>query len=101
MRGYCFIIGVLLATMSNVSQAQSGALDPTFNAGDIGFGSGIGASGIIYKTLIQADGKILICGNFSSYNGFAVNRIARLNPNGQLDFRLTQEVQEPIMIYIP
>ncbi|WP_158589722.1 delta-60 repeat domain-containing protein [Flavobacterium sp. 120] len=30
--------------------------------------------------------KLIIAGNFTSYNGILVNRIARLLPNGILDF---------------
>jgi uncharacterized delta-60 repeat protein len=34
---------------------------------------------------IQPDGKILVGGNFTSYNGTARNRIVRLNTDGSLD----------------
>ncbi|MBK7085205.1 MAG: delta-60 repeat domain-containing protein [Flavobacteriales bacterium] len=34
---------------------------------------------------MQADGKIITCGSFTSYNGSSRNRIARLNTNGSLD----------------
>ncbi|HEY5909781.1 MAG TPA: hypothetical protein VJA21_04165 [Verrucomicrobiae bacterium] len=34
---------------------------------------------------LQADGKILLGGDFTAVNGVAVNRIARLNPDGSLD----------------
>ncbi|WP_238542254.1 delta-60 repeat domain-containing protein, partial [Cecembia lonarensis] len=40
---------------------------------------------LVYTTAIQADGKIIIGGGFSQYNGVAINRIARLNPDGSLD----------------
>jgi uncharacterized delta-60 repeat protein len=43
-------------------------------------------SGVIYSTAVQADGKIVIGGDFTSINGNARQRIARLNPNGTLDF---------------
>jgi uncharacterized delta-60 repeat protein len=52
---------------------------------DAGFNPGTGADGIIYTTAIQSDGKIIIGGNFTAYNGTARNRIARLNTDGSLD----------------
>ena len=56
-----------------------GMLDTSFNS------SGAGADGDVYSIALQSDGKIIIAGNFTSYNGAARNRIARLYPNGTLD----------------
>jgi hypothetical protein len=39
----------------------------------------------IYDAHMQADGKIIVTGAFSSYNGESVNRIARINTDGTLD----------------
>jgi uncharacterized delta-60 repeat protein len=58
--------------------AQSSSLDLTFNPGT-------GANGIIWTTAIQSDGKIIIGGEFTSYNGTARNHIARINADGSLD----------------
>ena len=55
-----------------------GTLDATFD-------QGTGADNVVSTTSIQSDGKIIIGGNFTSYNGIAINRIARLNTNGTLD----------------
>ncbi|OFX65411.1 MAG: hypothetical protein A2X15_00340 [Bacteroidetes bacterium GWB2_32_14] len=55
-----------------------GTLDTTFNPG-------AGANGSVYTTAIQSDGKIIIGGDFTSFNGTAINRIARLNTDGTLD----------------
>ncbi len=52
---------------------------------DSGFNPGTGANNTIYALLRQPDGKILIGGDFTFYNGTARNRIARLNPDGSLD----------------
>ncbi|HRK28998.1 MAG TPA: T9SS type A sorting domain-containing protein [Chitinophagales bacterium] len=55
-----------------------------------GIGLG-GANDYVWSIVVQADGKILIGGAFTSVNGSAVNagtginRIARLNPDGSLD----------------
>jgi uncharacterized delta-60 repeat protein len=58
--------------------AQDGALDLTFNPGT-------GANNDVMSTAIQTDGKIIIGGDFTAYNGTTVNRIARLNSDGSLD----------------
>lgn len=56
-----------------------GALDSLFNPGT---GIGGGATRIVK---IQPDGKILIGGNFPSFNGVARAAVARLNSDGSLD----------------
>lgn len=57
----------------------------TYGGLDLGFDSGTGADSWIYSTSIQPDGKVLIGGDFTSYDGIARNRIARLNADGTLD----------------
>ena len=52
---------------------------------DMGFDPGMGANSDIYTIALQPDGKILIGGSFTSYNGTLRNGIARLNDNGTLD----------------
>jgi uncharacterized delta-60 repeat protein len=46
---------------------------------------GTGFNGIVNSILIQADGKILVGGNFSTFNDNPVNRLVRLNADGTLD----------------
>lgn len=55
-----------------------GSLDETFNLGS-GFNAGIGDIGL------QNDGKIVVGGSFTSFNGTAAERILRLNPDGSRD----------------
>ena len=57
---------------------NDGSLDTSFN-------SGVGASGIVWASVVQNDGRIIIGGEFTSYNGTSINRIARLNSDGTLD----------------
>jgi uncharacterized delta-60 repeat protein len=53
---------------------------------DILFDTSIGAgNAIIYQIVPQIDGKIIIAGSFTAYNGITVNRIARVLPDGSLD----------------
>ncbi len=55
-----------------------GGLDSFFDPGE-------GANDTIRYLAIQSDGKILIGGNFTAYNGTARHRLARLNSDGSLD----------------
>jgi uncharacterized delta-60 repeat protein len=57
----------------------NGSLDSSFNNG------GTGANDWVAATAIQSDGKIIIGGRFTSYNGASRNGIARLNTDGSLD----------------
>jgi uncharacterized delta-60 repeat protein len=52
---------------------------------DAGFDPGSGANGVVRSCLLQPDGKILIGGEFTWYNGVKRRGIARLDPNGDLD----------------
>jgi uncharacterized delta-60 repeat protein len=52
---------------------------------DTGFDSGTGADNNVNAIAIQSDGKILIGGEFTTYNGTTRNRIARINSDGSLD----------------
>lgn len=68
----------------NISGLNSdGTLDDNFSIGS-GFSGGSPVT-----CDIQSDGKILIGGNFTSYNGTARNRIVRLNTDGTLDTNFT------------
>jgi uncharacterized delta-60 repeat protein len=58
----------------------NGSVDTTFNQG-----GGSGANSVVRAVLLQPDGKILIGGGFSQYNGLPRNGIARLDANGALD----------------
>jgi uncharacterized delta-60 repeat protein len=52
---------------------------------DTSFDPGTGVSDVFYGTAIDAAGKILIAGGFTSYNGTDRNYIARVNTDGSLD----------------
>ncbi|MFN6943359.1 MAG: T9SS type A sorting domain-containing protein [Cytophagaceae bacterium] len=57
---------------------SDGSLDNTFK-------SGTGADNEITSILLLPDNKLMIVGNFTSYDGTTRGRIARLNPDGSLD----------------
>jgi uncharacterized delta-60 repeat protein len=66
---------------------QDGSLDGTFNAGT-------GPNGTLYAIAVQPDGKILIAGSFTNFNGADIGYLTRLNANGTLDiaFNSTSDV---------
>jgi uncharacterized delta-60 repeat protein len=55
-----------------------GSLDPTFNPGT-------GANNIVHDLQLQPDGKVILVGAFTVFNGTARNRVVRLNADGSLD----------------
>lgn len=61
----------------------NGTLDPAFQTN---VGSGPAGAGLtISKIITQPDGKILVGGTFSTFNGFSRSAIARLNVDGSVD----------------
>ena len=56
-----------------------GTKDSSFNIISLGF------NGAIWKIVTQTDGKILVGGQFTSYDGVSQNRIIRLNADGTKD----------------
>lgn len=59
---------------------------------DQSFDSGSGADYTVENIAIQSDGKIIIGGGFSTYNGIKRKNIARLNSNGSLDTSFDPEM---------
>jgi len=57
---------------------------PVGNA-DPSFVVGTGANSEVLTAAVQPDGKILITGGFTSWNGAALNAVVRLNGNGRTD----------------
>src|SRR5258707_458735 len=60
--------------------ATAGDLDPSFDPG-----IGVTTGGTVNAVAVQSDGKIVLGGSFSLYNGVARNRLARINSDGSLD----------------
>jgi uncharacterized delta-60 repeat protein len=54
--------------------------------------TGGGFNAIIYAIDYQSDGKIIVGGNFTDFNGTTVNRICRLNPDGNIDNTFTGNI---------
>ncbi len=75
------MIGGSFSTMSTFGGIarlnNDGTLDPSFNPG-----TGTNAVNCMAR---QSDGKVVIGGNFTSYNGTTRGRVARVNTDGSLD----------------
>ena len=63
---------------------SDGTRDTAFNTN-----TGTGANSSVYVRAVQSDGKILIGGSFTSWNGTTVGRIVRLNSDGTRDTAFT------------
>jgi uncharacterized delta-60 repeat protein len=78
------LIGVDVVNSSGVIRRgitrlnASGSLDTTFNPGT-------GASEAVKTIAVQSDGKILIGGNFTTFNGTPNAYLLRLNTDGSID----------------
>jgi uncharacterized delta-60 repeat protein len=57
-----------------------GEIDSTFNTA-----GGFTSLNEIFAVAVQADGKVIACGNFTNYKGHAVYNILRLTPQGDFD----------------
>ena len=66
---------------------------------DTNFTTGTGADNTIWAITIQADGKIIVGGNFTNYNGTSINRIVRLNTDGSLDTTFNPDTGANSWIY--
>jgi len=62
--------------------AQSGGLDLTFDPGQ-------GVDNQVYAIAAQNDGRIVIAGDFTTFNGLPQTNIVRLNTNGTRDVSFT------------
>ncbi|RBQ03041.1 DUF5008 domain-containing protein [Pedobacter miscanthi] len=64
---------------------MDGSMDSTFHYNKSTRQSAIGANGIVLDAMMQADGKLILVGTFSTFNGVQANRIVRLNLDGSVD----------------
>jgi uncharacterized delta-60 repeat protein len=78
------LVGGLFTTFNGAPSGRvqrlnaDGSVDETFVPGE-------GADNAVYAILAQPDGKILLGGDFTSFNGVLRNRIARLRMDGSVD----------------
>lgn len=62
-----------------------GSFDNTFNPGGFGIAHPLSPTPLVVSMDVTDDGKIVIAGDFITYNGITVNHITRLNADGTPD----------------
>jgi uncharacterized delta-60 repeat protein len=78
------LIGGVFTTYKGISFNKlirlnpDGSIDNTFNVGT-------GFNDNVRHIKLQSNGKILVCGDFTTYNGVSKSRIVRLNTDGTID----------------
>jgi uncharacterized delta-60 repeat protein len=78
------LVGGNFTTYKSLTQNRIARLNTDASL-DSEFIIGAGFNGIVNALLIQANGKIIAGGQFTTYKGLTQNRIARLNTDGSLD----------------
>jgi uncharacterized delta-60 repeat protein len=76
-----------------------GSLDTTYNFDLVNHRGKEGVNGGISRSILLPDGKLLIAGVFTKYNGQEVQRIARLNTDGSLDLTFKSNAGANFPIY--
>lgn len=85
--GFTSILGVPTPNIARVF--QDGVVDQSFNVGT-------GPNSAVRKIRVQSDGKILVSGGFTTFNGVARNNLVRLNQDGSVDatFNVTSNASQ-------
>jgi uncharacterized delta-60 repeat protein len=84
LAGDILLVGGQFTTYNTATHNRIIALNPngTLNTS---LNLGAGANSVVRTIALQADGKILLGGAFTSFNGVNINRIVRLNTDGSID----------------
>jgi uncharacterized delta-60 repeat protein len=82
----CALLSIFMLGV-NLLPAQNGINDSTFNSPDTGENSIVKGpdNRVTLSALQPGNNKIVIAGEFTTYNGSSANHIARLNVNGNID----------------
>ena len=80
------VLGGVFTTIGSVTRNRLARVNADGSL-DTGFNPNVGGNGFteVESVAIQADGKILFGGNFTTVGGVTRNRLARVNANGSLD----------------
>ncbi len=95
------LIGGVFADFNNATANRivrlnaDGTRDTTFTTN-----TGTAFNDSVYAIAIQSDGKILVGGDFTTFNGTTVNRIVRLNADGTRDTTFTTSTGTAFNAYI-
>ncbi len=86
----CFRVGLLaLTVLASRLTAEIGIVDPTFDIGS-------SLRGYVSQLAVQDDGRILIGGDFTIFQGFTRKGLARLHPDGTLDATFDAKLSQGI-----
>jgi len=78
------VMGGSFATVNGISRAGVALLESNGSV-SAGFNPGAGADGAVFAVAVQPDGKILVGGDFTTFNGIISPRLVRLNLDGSVD----------------
>jgi uncharacterized delta-60 repeat protein/uncharacterized repeat protein (TIGR01451 family) len=78
LRKATILLLLLILSQYRLQAQNDGTPDPAFNIGS-------GANSNVTSIVLQADGKLLLGGDFITFNGISKNYIVRLNANGSID----------------
>jgi uncharacterized delta-60 repeat protein len=78
------IIGGDFTSYDDIERSRLARLHPDGHL-DPSFDPGAGVSGTVYAIAVQADGKMIVGGNFTDFGGVEHNRIVRVHKDGQID----------------
>nr|WP_262898427.1 T9SS type A sorting domain-containing protein [Hymenobacter negativus] len=83
--GQILLVSDAALTLGSVTRQRLLRLN-TDGTPDAGFNAGSGAGfSNFYSVAAQPDGKVLVAGDFTTFNGSAAGRLVRLNTDGSLD----------------
>lgn len=75
-----------------------GSLDASFDPGQgVSTAGGFG-DGLVYKIIVQSDGRILVGGSFTRFDGIECNGLVRLNANGSLDLAFALDSNADVVV---
>jgi uncharacterized delta-60 repeat protein len=77
--------GVALNNFARLN--SNGSVDTNFTSG-----FGLGPNATVSAITIQSDGRVLVGGDFTNFNGTPVNYIVRLNTDGSIDTNFTANI---------
>lgn len=80
MRYFILLMVGLLVSLRG--HAQAGSIDASFS-------SATGPDDLVMAIVVQADGKLLVGGYFTEFDGYTAGRLVRLNSDGTIDNTLT------------
>jgi len=97
--GYGIDGSVWIVSLDNIGKLLVGGLFDSYNdvpiknivrvhsngTQDTTFDTGTGPNSTVYSIAVQSDNKVLLGGDFTSFNDTPTNRIVRLNNNGTID----------------